>query len=223
MKNGAYQHKIRLTSLLVVTLGLASIESILGLAQNADRSSAKPAPAVPVAKTAPDSSGRRPVPSVTNKEAVAASSLNDWGQGDLRHVRSPPAMTNAPAASNGGMDRQQRLDVSKSEIHFSDIRSKMLNMPDEEFAAYAKTLTGRRVVWEGWISNIGKQAGGSVACSVDVEDPATATAHNDVILEDPAMETRGPGVLAKMLFSGRIGHVEKNIEGLHVTLFDVEF
>ena len=223
MQNDFHRPKIGPTCQLLVALGLAAIAGIVSPAQEPDRSSAQPSPTASAANPAADDPGSHPTPSVTKKEAVAASSLSGSDQGDPRHICSPSVMTNAPVAPSSGSDTNRLRDMSKSAIAFAEIRSTTRSMPDEEFAAYARTLTGKTVTWDGWISNISPRAGGSAECAVDMDEPALATSPNDVSFEFPASETRGPRPLARISFSGRIRNVEKSMDGLHVTLFDVRF
>ena len=208
---------------LGVVGGLVATAIIVDLTQNAGRSSSKPSPIAPMVNSVTDAHGNYATHSVTDQQALPASSRNGADQGDLRLVRSPSVLTNAPMLSGGGPDTNRPFDKSELEIDFANIRSTRLNMSDEEFEAYAKTLTGNTVTRRGWISAINKLVGGSEECSVDMDDPATANSFNNIIRELPPAASRSPDLTSRFLFPGHISNLNKIMDGFQMTLFDVRF
>jgi len=208
---------------LGVVGGLVATAIIVDLTQNAGRSSSKPSPIAAMANSVTDAHGNYATHSVTDKQALPASSRNGADQGDLRLVCSPSGLTNAPMLSGGGSDTTRPFDKSEFEIDFANIRSARLSMPDKEFEAYAKTLTGNTVTRGSWISAINKLVGGSEECSVDMDELATANSFNNIIRELPPAASRNPDLASRFLFPGRISNLNKIMDGFQMTLFDVRF
>ena len=138
-------------------------------------------------------------------------------------ARAEPSPSNAVSVTRGEATDGNRPTGNVAVIRFADLRSAARGLADDRFEAYAKSMQGKAVTGEGWISKVEAGLDGGTACSVDMDDPAEATSPRDVVLD---LVQAAPGTFkvgVKTRFSGRIRDLVRTDEGVQVTIIDVRF
>jgi hypothetical protein len=145
----------------------------------------------------------------------------------LAGISSPPAPTQArtpertvqQAAHQEEAPARPPVDAT---LTYPEIRNAAENLTSLQWNDYAQSLKGKRVRWQGWVSQSKEKFFGGYEVLVDMDPPGTVLSVQDVYFDVDEGTARALNLNQPIRFEGTIRNVLKTLGHASVTLDDVD-